>query len=196
MVMTGKSLLLAAGVLAMAACGNPTGLGATSDTFQAVLTVFAFSGTPLSAPSAINTSQGQAVLTDGSSNYDVAFDIRDGQALALAPLALGGFGAAAIQKVNTSFESLLEAPTSGYSDTASIAVQPGDVLVVQAQPPECSGGFGFAPFVYSKLKILEINASDTTTAGDPALPPRSFRVQMVVDPNCNFRSFAPGLPKN
>jgi hypothetical protein len=192
--MKGRSLLLIAGAAAIVGCGDPTRPVAANNTIGALLTVFAFSGTPLSAPTAINTLGARTVVASGSSNFDVVFDIRDGQAVAIPPLAIIGIGNAAIQKVSVPFDSLNVAPVDGYNDSSAVAIGVGDVLAVRSQPVECSNAFGLSPFIYSKMVVKAINASDTSTTGDNAMPPRTIQLDMVVDPNCNFRSLAPGVP--
>ncbi|HET7566048.1 MAG TPA: hypothetical protein VFJ96_13690 [Gemmatimonadaceae bacterium] len=192
--MKGRSLLLIVGAAAVAGCGNPTGITANLDTFSTVLTVFAFSGTPLSAPTGIDTYGGRTVVTDGSSTADVIFDIRNGQAVAIPPLAITGIANAGIQKVSGPFDSLLTAPASGYNDSTAIDIAVGDVLAVQAQPSACSNILGLSPFIYSKMQVTAVNTSDTTVTTPSVMPPRTIQVTLVVDPNCNFRSLAPGVP--
>jgi hypothetical protein len=194
--MKGRVLLLIAGVAALYGCGDPTAIRANLETVDDVLAVFAFSGTPLSAPSAVNVFSHSVVVADGSASYDVVFDIRGGQAVALPPTAVGGFGTSGLQKVSAPFDSLLMAPSGGYDDSTVVQIATGDVLAIRAQPRECSGTFGLRPFIYAKMLVLAINAADTATIGPDALPPRSLRLRMVVDPNCSFRSLAPGIPEN
>ncbi|HEX6966177.1 MAG TPA: hypothetical protein VF166_10285 [Gemmatimonadaceae bacterium] len=192
--MKGRSLLLIAGAAAIAGCGSPTGITASLNTFSATLTVFAFTGTPLSAPTGIDTFGGRTVVTDGSSTADVIFDIRNGQPVAIPPMALTGVASAAIQKVGVPFDSLLAAPLSGYNDTTVVDVNVGDVIAVRAQPAACSNILGLNPYIYSKMQVTAVNTSDTTVSTPSVMPPRTVQVKMVVDPNCNFRSFAPGVP--
>jgi hypothetical protein len=194
--MKGRVLFLIAGLAALSGCGDPTAIRANLETIDDVLAVFAFSGTPLSAPSAVNVFSHSAVVADGSSSYDVVFDIRGGQAVALPPTVVGGFGTAGLQKVSVPFDSLLMAPSGGYDDSTAVQIGTGDVLAIRAQPRECSGTFGLRPFVYAQMLVLAINAADTATTGPDALPPRSLRLRMVVDPNCSFRSLAPGVPES
>jgi hypothetical protein len=192
--MKGRLLLLIGGVAAIAGCGDPTGFTANLDTVDTQFAVFAFSGTPLSAPSAVNVFGATPVLTDGSANYDLVFDIRGGQAVVLPPRVVGGLATAGIQTLDEPFESVLVAPGGGYNDSTAVPIDVGDVLAIRAQPQPCANTFGLRPFIYAKALVIAINTSDTATMGPDGLPPRSLRIRMVVDPNCSFRSLAPGLP--
>lgn len=186
-----KSLLgIAAGILFAAGCGKSDLLNANLPTARDTFTIFALTGSPVAYPSGINTYIRQAVRVDGNANFDIAFDINPAGKAVLYPAglvvsALSGRRTVGIRLVPGTFESILSAPTGVYPDSLPIVASAGDVVVVESAR-NGSGDvcqFGLSPFIYSKLLIESIV---------PAT--RTIVVQSVMDPNCGFRSFEPGIP--
>lgn len=189
--MTPRKLALAllACASTLTACGDPNLLRAQLPTVSDIYNVFALSGTPASLPSGINTYVRTAVRVDGNANFDVAFDIdADGNAV-VYPVhrvvsTLNPSRRAGLRKVPGSFESVTLAPTGTYADSA-VVVDEGEVVVVQSirngSNDACQ--FSISPYIYAKLTVTTI-----------ALASRSLTVETVLDPNCGFRSFEPGIP--
>ncbi len=181
--MPARLLLLLCAVASLAACGDPTRVQARAEPISDTLTVFALTGTPVTAPTALNTIRHEAVRADPSSSYDVVFDISEtGQAVMYPPAAVGAFGRAGVQKSATPFDELLEAPVSGYNETTATDINPGDVVVIRAASAACQQSLN--AFIYSKLVIDSVNTEA-----------RTIHFRMRVDPNCGFRSFAEGIPE-
>ncbi|MCR4339587.1 MAG: hypothetical protein NUW01_06835 [Gemmatimonadaceae bacterium] len=105
----------------------------------------------------------------------------------LIVLPLTGINEVGLLKVPGSFESVQRAPTGEYETEEPLTVSVGEVVVIEArrnrQNDLCS--FSLSPNVYSKIVV------DSVSAGTNAI---WFR--LVANPNCGFRSLAPGLPKN
>ena len=82
---------------------------------------------------------------------------------------------------------LPNAPTGEYEADDPLVLNVGEVAVIEARRNR--GGdictFAISPNIYSKIVI------DSVSSGTNAI---WFRI--VANPNCGFRSFAPGLPKN
>ncbi|HET7583306.1 MAG TPA: hypothetical protein VFK13_00220 [Gemmatimonadaceae bacterium] len=172
----------AAAAASTAGCGDLTGLDASFRVFEDTVTVFALSGSPVTAPVAINTIQGTAVRAEPTSGFDILFDITpEGQGEILPPAALGLGGRAGVLVSTQDFDDIGRAADGGYEENNPTLVNVGDVLVVRAASSACAGLVN--PFIYSKLEILDI---------DPDA--RTFRVRLRVDPNCGFRSFGEGVP--
>jgi hypothetical protein len=172
------------------ACGDPTSLQANASTSVDTLSVFALSGTPPSYPSGLSIVARQAVRVDGFAGFDVAFDINsDGNAV-VYPVKLvvatpGGSRPVGLQKVTGAFETVLEAPKTGYETDSSLVLTAGETVVVQAAH---NGGqdvcqFALSPFLYAKIGVDSVN-----------IPSRTIYFQLGLDPNCGFRSFATGVP--
>lgn len=180
--------LAAAFIVLSSACGDSTGFEASRPVVTDTFTVYSISGTPPGFPSALSTTSQALVRADGDFNFDIAFDIdAQGRAL-LYPVRLTGGQYTAdrqvgLQKASTTFELMLRAPTGGYRYDSVLVSQPNDAILVQVITLECQ--FGLSTAKYSKLAIDAI---------DPVRRTISFR--MTHDPNCGFRSFAPGIPKD
>jgi hypothetical protein len=193
-----RSTFLALASLAIlgssAACNDPTRANATEEVRTDSLELFAFNGSSPRAPSAIAIFDRSARTlsaagnTASTVNFDVAFDI-DAQGRAIlypARLVLGSFVGTqrvGIQTVGGSFESVTRAPTSGYRYDSATVAPVGSTVVVEVTDPIC--GFSYlGTTIFGKIAV------------DSVLPEqRRLRVRLASDPNCGFRSLAPGLPK-
>ena len=100
---------------------------------------------------------------------------------------LTGINEVGLLKVAGSFESVERAPSVPYEQDESITVSPGEVVVIEARRNRSSDlcTFALSPNIYSKIVIDSVSASTNAI---------SFR--LVANPNCGFRSFVAGLPKN
>ena len=184
--MTSKLVLLATAglVLATAACGDPDELKARFETTSDTLVVYALSGSPVGYPTALNTPFSRVLRAEGDLNFDVAFDIV-GDSVALIPVQLViGAGAGrdvGIIDTTAAFDDIILAPRRGYDDSTVTMLGRGDVAIIEAESVYCQ--FDLVRVVYSKLVIDDF---------DPATREINFRI--LVDPNCGFRSFLPGVP--
>jgi hypothetical protein len=176
------------GVVVLNACGDPTNLRATIPTFVDTLSVFALSGTPPSYPSGISIVGRQAVRVDGFANFDVAFDIDAAGNAVIYPVKFvvgGGSRPVGLLKIAAAFESVLEAPNTGFETDTFFAVAPGETVVIQSAH-NVSGDvcqFALSPYIYAKIAVDSVN-----------LASRTLYLRMGLDPNCGFRSFATGIP--
>jgi hypothetical protein len=177
-------------VVVLNACSDPISLRATAATSVDTLSVFALSGTPPSYPSGIAILARQAVRVDGFAGFDVAFDIDAAGNAVVYPVKLvvstpGGSRPVGLQKLNDSFETVLEAPQTGYATDSSYVLVPGETVVIQSAHNE-SGNlcqFALSPYVYAKVGIDSVS-----------LASRTIYLKLGLDPNCGFRSFATGIP--
>jgi len=178
-------------VVVLSACGNPTSLTASGITSVDTLSVFALSGTPPSYPSGISILARSPVRVDGNANFDIALDIDANGNTIVYPVKQvvstpGGTRAVGLQKLGVQFDSLLDAPKSGYLvDTTAFVLNPGQTLVIQSQH-NFSGDvcqFALNPNIFAKLAVDSVS-----------LASRTIYVRMGLDPNCGFRSFATGIP--
>jgi hypothetical protein len=177
------------GVVVLSACGDPTNLRATIPTFVDTLSVFALTGTPPSYPSGVSIVGRQAVRVDGFANFDVAFDIDANGNPVIYPVkfivAAGGSRPVGLLKLAAPFESVLEAPETGFDTDEPIVFAIGETIVVQsahnASQDVCQ--FSLSPYIYAKIAVDSIKAAS-----------RTLYLRMGLDPNCGFRSFATGIP--
>jgi hypothetical protein len=171
------------------ACGDPTSLSANFPTSVDTLSVFALSGTPPSYPSGVSILARRTVQVTGYGAFEVALDINAAGNAVVYPLRLvlggGGGRPVGLQKATGSFESVLEAPNTGYDTDDPVVLAPGESVVIQSphngQQDVCQ--FALSPFLYAKIGVDSIS-----------LATRTVYIKLGVDPNCGFRSFAPGIP--
>ncbi len=190
-VMTPRKLALALIACAsiLTACGDPNLLRAQLPTIGDVYDVFALSGTPAAFPSGINTYVRTAVRVDGNANFDVAFDLDAQGRVIVYPVQkvvtiIGSTRRVGLRKVQGTFDALTMAPSGTYADSA-IVLSPGEVVVSQSvrNGPGDACQFDISPYIYTKLTVDSVVTES-----------RSISVQTVLDPNCGFRSFEPGIP--
>ena len=178
------------GVIVLNACGNVTNLRANRPTSVDTLSVWALSGTPPSYPSGISIAARQVVRVDGFAAFDVALDIDGSGNAVIYPVKLvvatpGGSRPVGIQKVSGTFETVVEAPKTGFETDSALVMTRGEVVVVQS-PHNGSGDicqFAISPDLYAKIAVDSVN-----------LASRTLFLRMGFDPNCGFRSFATGIP--
>ena len=186
--MTARLIALAIAVLAVVACEDVTrSIDPTTDVFEDTLSVFPLRGSPLSAPTALELFT-LRTLRVGEANvfYDVAVDTAAGAAVLYpAQLIDSESPGAGILEVTSTFESILEAPTTGYQDTAAVSLGVGETVVVRARNL-CVGGLPGRDFFFAKIQLLELAMSSGF---------RTARFRIRTNPNCGFRSFADGLPE-
>jgi len=189
--MKARLAVIAAGLTAafISACGDPTGLKASLLNSVDTLSVFALSGTPPNYPSGLAFLSHQSVHVDGFGAFDIAFDINaDGNAVVYPVkliVASGSPRPVAMQKIGEAFDSVAEAPKTGYQSDSALVALPGETIVVQSAHNAAADLCQFAinPNIYAKIGVDSVN-----------LTSRTIYFRMRLDPNCGFRSFAEGLP--
>lgn len=187
--------LTAAAGLAVAgasACSDVAGIEATTDTLHDSLTVFPLTGSSPVTPTALNTPFATVTPVGPSGNFDLAFDLDAQRRVIIYPVKLivqplTGVNNVGLLKVAGSFENLTRAPTATYERDEALVVTVGEVVAIEALRNRASDlcSFALSPNIYSKLVV------DSVSAGT-----NSIWFRFVTNPNCGFRSFAPGRPKD
>jgi hypothetical protein len=85
--------------------------------------------------------------------------------------------------VSGTFDNVRKAPGGGYKYDSTVTVNPGQTVVVEVASDACQ--FSLAQLLYAKVVVDSVNA-DT----------RQVYFRATRDPNCGFKSFAPGVPKD
>lgn len=191
---------------ALAACGDPLGARASLSVATDTLVVYALSDPDASRrdfPTALLTAattaivDGQVVIqprvlsATGAGDFDVAFDIDGAGKVVVIPQRriVPGTGGRTVGLLRSaeSFDALAQAPRGGYQfDSVAVAIDVGETLVLQTQTNACfNDSRGASPFLFSKLVVDSVQNSA-----------RAIFFRLVVDPNCGFRSFRPGVPEN
>lgn len=179
----------AAVVASLAACEGTTDLAARFDNLEYDAEVFALNGTPIGAPTAINTVFATTVRPDPTYDFDVAFDLdAQGRPLLYAQRRIGhpanGAGRqVSLQPMEGPFQSVERAPESRWVADSLLTVAVGEVVVVRVVASICQ--FDFSPYVFSKLVVDSVDVAS-----------RQLWVTALTNPNCGFRSLQPGRPRN
>lgn len=187
-----KIIALAAATVAVAgvACGDLTGVPASLPTLSDSTVVYAINGAPPGAPTALHVYAGQLFSADATFLFDVAFDIDATGHPVLLPQRAVASGLAAthtvgLQVMTGTFESLTAAPKTGYRADTALVTSINVPVVVQTTDPNSCGVSLTGTVLYAKVVIRSV---------DPVA--RQMVVQFTADPNCGFRSFLPGVPKD
>ncbi|MGQ0640695.1 MAG: hypothetical protein ACT4P6_07980 [Gemmatimonadaceae bacterium] len=181
-------------VAGVAACDDPIGLQAGLGTLTDTFTVYALSGTTTAVPVALSTTDRIAVRIADQIAFDVAFDLDANGNVTAYPVRLvvpfrvirgllQETHRVGIQKSSTPFDQLTKAPSGGYKYDSATVARAGETLVVEVQAAQCA--FSFSPTLYTKIVIDSVFVAS-----------RNMRIRTVHDPNCGFRSFLPGIPKD
>jgi hypothetical protein len=188
-----RAVALAAAVAAGAACNDPViNNAATLQVASGSLVVTALTGTAPNARSALQlrlvpTVASPETLSDN--DFHVVLDINAAGRPVVYPGVLVSRAAArraSIRRVTAPYDSLTRAPTDGYSADSALVVAPGEVVGVQLAGSgggECA--FTGRPYFYSKIVVDSVRLRD-----------RLLFVRATTNPNCGFRSFAPGVPRD
>lgn len=183
-------LVLATAVVAGVACGNFTGVPASLITATDSGTVFALNGAPLGAPTAIHAASGQFVPADADFLFDVAFDLDANGGIHILPQRQVAAGLQATHTVSLatvpdSFEAVGAVPhgLTFRADTGMVIAR-NQVVIAQITDATACGFSLTGSTLFTKIVVKSINRVD-----------RTLQVKFTVDPNCGFRSFAPGIPK-
>lgn len=176
----------------VSACGgdNPFLSPATRENVVSTFSVWALTGSTPTLPAAVLfsnlTTERPQVLSNGSVNFDVAFDLTaDGKvrllsARALVPQSPAGAPVVGLQVVSGTFTGLTRAPDRGYTDDSTVVVGVNELVLVRLSSSGCIYG---EPY-YAKLAI------------DSILPAqRRIVFRTLVNRNCGYRALTEGLPK-
>jgi hypothetical protein len=167
------------------ACGDPTKPKASYTNLLNSYALYAFTGAPVNAPTAISFLGGP-VQANAAFAFDVAVDLdASGNPMiypvrAIASDLAGGVKRVGLQVVPGTFDALREAPATGYDTLSVKTVKTGDVLAVELQDLQsCLYSIG-GQSLYAKLTVDSVNATS-----------RRIYARAVIDPNCGYRSVVP-----
>ena len=177
------------------ACGDPTLAKATFASGLATTTLYALTGAPATAPTALTFLSGPSHAT-ATFAFDVAFDLDASNRAVVLPVRVLAGALAGLRKrvglqiVPGSFASVREVPSTGYDTLGVKTLVPGAVLAVELQDgTSCFSSFNqsvrTSQLLYAKLVVDSVDAST-----------RRIFTRSVVDPNCGYREVVPdSVPK-
>jgi hypothetical protein len=178
-------VVVAALALVAIACSGPTKPKASFTSMLSSYAVYAFTGAPARAATALSFTGG-GVRADATFAFDVALDLDANGNTVVYPVrnvagALAGtLKRVGLQPVAGTFESVREVPAVGYDTLANQTLRPGAVLAVELQEiAQCqysAGGY----YLYGKMVVDSVKAT-----------PRRIFGRYVLDPNCGYRQVMP-----
>jgi hypothetical protein len=179
---------LALTLAAAGACEDPFNLEATSETDPLTIEVWAVNGSPDEYPSAlVLPPPSTLVRPDANGNFDIAFDVDVDGKLLLIPMRLVVtplLGARDVKFIESpaTFDQVVAAPIDGWENDSTIALDPGDVVIVRVFANQCQ--LQLRQYIYAKLVVDSIIPAE-----------RRARLRGRLNPNCGFRSFLEGIPE-
>jgi hypothetical protein len=186
---------MAASVLVIA-CDDPLGVNATTATQSDTLSVFAMTGTPSAFPSGYSAGTGLISRIEPDISFDVVFDLTPDQKVRVIPARLISplrvilgrtelTQQVGLQIATETFETIARAPTRGYKRDSIVTVSPGQAVLFEVLSEVCSFQFTLSSVLYAKVVVDSIHPGS-----------REIFFRAIRQPNCGFRSFAPGIPRN
>ena len=180
----------AAAFAAGAACNDPVSIDASLDVQSASLALAALTGTAPNTRSALQLRTAPVAVAPeaASGDFHVVFDINSAGRVVVYPAALVTAVPArrvAIRRIDAAYDSVTRAPTGGYRADSAVTLGAGDVVGVQLSGVGGECIYTSRPYFYSKVVVDSVRTAD-----------RTIFVRATTDPNCGFRSFAPGRPDN
>ncbi|HUQ45806.1 MAG TPA: hypothetical protein VM033_04110 [Gemmatimonadaceae bacterium] len=179
-----RVVVVALAVVAIA-CGDPTKPRATYANALSSYALYAFTGAPVNAATAISFLGG-AARADASFAFDVAFDLDATGRPVVYPVAAiasdlaGGVKRVGLQVIPGPFEAVREVPEKGYDTLSVRTINVRDVLAVELLDlSTCRFSLG-GQTIYAMLTVDSVNATT-----------RRLYARAVVDPNCGYRSVVP-----
>ena len=186
--------LVAVAIGGASGCDDPFGLKATVAVATDTSVAYAMTGTQASYPSGLNAATGGVSRIGADIAFDVAFDLTTDSKVRLIPARLispvktSFGGTVATQQVGLltptgTFEAVTKAPGGGYKRDSVVVVGTNQPVVIEVVSESCQ--FTLASILYAKIVIDSVN---TTT--------RQIFFRATRNPNCGFKSFQPGVPKD
>lgn len=176
-----------------ASCGDPFKITAPFQTVPDSFAISALSNTPVSARTLWRMAGFARYRLDSvGAPFDLGFDlgpsgeitVYPARTIAQAPPGTGGGAPLVGLQVSTqAYAAADRAPENGYrSDTATVITR-GQTVFVRSNSDFCASQNTGGTLLYAKFVVDSIN-----------LPARLLYLRAVVQPSCNFRSFATGVP--
>lgn len=180
------SIALAATFALAAGCDDPFDVGAQRQTVDVSFEVWALTGAPPSFPAAFEVPQMQALPLSVAGSFDIAFDIDEDGRLLVLPVSkvvhpVTGDRRIGFIKVSEPYNTVIEAPLTGWAYDTTIVVNPGGTFLARVQTQFCQ--FDIRQDVYAKFFVDSIIPAE-----------RRAKLIARVDPNCGYRSLLPGVP--
>jgi hypothetical protein len=174
-------VVVAALALAATACGDITKPRATLSSSLNSYEVYAFTGAPPLAFTAISFTTG-TVHADARFGFDVALDLDSSGNTVVYPVRriagdlAGTLKRVGLQAVPGTFEAVRDVPATGYDTLGVKTLVPGAVLAVEVQEVSMCQYSTAGFYVYGKMVVDSVKTDTRRIFG-----------RFVLDPNCGYR---------
>lgn len=179
--------------LVAASCGDPFQIRAPFETVSDSFAIRAVTGTPASSPSLWRMAQFRRYRLDSiGSQFDLGFDLDANGRIVVHPartIAVPPPGTLAtpplvsLQASTTPYADADRAPETGWINDSSIVVTRGQTVFVRSNSDFCATQGTGGTLLYAKFIVDSVNPVT-----------RELLVRSTIQPSCNFRSLAPGVP--
>ena len=186
-------LALSICAFAAAACGDPFAVKAPFQTVADSFSISALTKTPVTARALWRIGDFVRFRLDSvAAQFDLGFDIDASGRVTVYPArtivrpppgTLGAPQLVGLLASSDAYASADRAPLTGYTLDTAIVVTKGQTVFVRSSSNFCSSQNTRGTLLYAKFIVDSINAMT-----------RELFVRSTVQPSCNFRSFATGVP--
>jgi len=180
-------LLALVGAASAIGCGpDPFAVVAQDSNADVSIEIWALTGAPTSFPTVHLVAQRITARADAAASFDLAFDIDPDGRLLVLPVnkvvtPLSGNRRIGIVRTSEIYNTIIEAPLTGWVYDSILAVNVGQTFIVRVQTQFCS--ISESNEVYAKYLVDSVIPAE-----------RRIRLSGRVNPNCGFRSFLSGIP--
>ena len=186
-------LALTACAFAAAACGDPFAVKAPFQTVTDSFAISALTRTPVSARALWRIADFVRYRLDSiGTQFDLGFDINASGSITVYPArtiakpppgTLVAPQPVALQPSSTAYATADRAPETGWIIDTAIVVTKGQTVFVRSNSNFCASQNTGGTLLYAKFVVDSINPVT-----------RELLVRSTIQPSCNFRSFATGIP--
>jgi hypothetical protein len=172
----------------MAGCEDPVSIIAR-DNIENQFAVYAMNGTPATLPSGILVQEAIPVRIDANLGFDLAFDLKSADSVAVHTVAFVASQLAHPRRVGLklaagAFAEEMTAPTTGFVYDSTLAVGIGQTVFVDVFAGTCAGSF-LGQNIRGKLRVDSLDFTN-----------RVIYLHVLSNPNCGFKSLVVGKPKD
>lgn len=186
-------LALTACAFAAAACGDPFAVKAPFQTVTDSFAISALTRTPASARALWRIADFVRYRLDSiGTQFDLGFDINASGTITVYPArtiakpppgTLVAPQPVALQSSTAAYAAADRAPETGWIIDTAIVVTKGQTVFVRSNSNFCASQNTGGTLLYAKFVVDSINPVT-----------RELLVRSTIQPSCNFRSFATGIP--
>jgi hypothetical protein len=186
-------LALTVCAFAAAACGDPFAVKAPFQTVTDSFSITALTRTPGSARALWRIGEFRRYRLDSiGTQFDLGFDLdATGRILVYPartitippPGTIAAPPVVALQASTAPYATADRAPETGYITDTAVVITKGQTVFVRSNSDVCASQNTGGTLLYAKFIVDSVNPVT-----------REFLVRTTIQPSCNFRSFATGIP--